>query len=304
MKGSEHLVSKTNPLYLLNNIMIELKSLKLIAQGGQAEIYELDSNKVIRALRNVSDEKHLKLEMSLMKSLKEKGKTVPEVYDYLELDGRPSIVMEKINGDTMLSAMKKRPFTLLKQAKNLAKLHLDVTTSTEGLGMASINVRAKYLIENLDVFDEDIKNFVLNILSELPEGTDICHGDFHPGNILIVNDTYYVIDWFGATYGEKLSDMAHTYILLRNTPKLPGISKFENFIIGLSGSIISNKYLSTCKKIYPFDLREFSKWMLVRASERLCYGVKTEKEALIQFVKECKQAHESGVDPYSWWKFI
>ena len=284
--------------------MIELRNLKLLAQGGQADIYELGKDKVIRVLRNIEDEEYLKTEMTIMKSLKEKNKAVPKVYEYLKIEGRPSIIMERLYGDTMLTDMKKKPLHILKQAEKLAKLHLEVADSAEGLGMISINDRADYLISKAEMLDNEIKKFVLNILEELPRGNDICHGDFHPGNIIITNEKYYVIDWFGATSGEKLSDIAHTYLLLRNTPKIPGISNFQNFIIGFSGSMISKRYIITCEKLYPFDWNKFSKWMVVRAAERVYYGMQAEKESLIKFLKECRKAQDSGMEPSNWWKLI
>lgn len=284
--------------------MINLDNLRLLAQGGQAEIYELDKYKVIRVLRSKEDEENLKAEMAIMKLLKEKGKAVPKVYEYLKIDGRPSVIMERLNGETMLEEMKRKPFELLKQAKKFAKLHIEVTDSAEGLGIISINDRAAYLVPKAEMLDKELKKFVLEILNQLPRGNDICHGDFHPGNIIIANGQYYVIDWSGVTSGEKLSDIAHTYLLLRNTPRTTGVNMFQSFIIGCSGSIISGKYLSSIEKNYPFNWSEFSKWMVVRAAERIYYGMPTEKEALIKFIKKCRKAQIAGVKASDWWKFI
>lgn len=284
--------------------MVELNKLKLLAQGGQAEIYELDEDKVIRVLRDKKEEEYLKGEMSIMKSLKEKGKAVPEVYEYLKIEERPSIIMERLYGDSMLDEIRKKPLEMLKYAEELAKLHIEVTDSAEGLEMNSINDRAAHLIPLATMLDAELKEFVLKILAELPRGNDICHGDFHPGNIMKSKGQYYVIDWFGATCGKKLSDIAHTYVILKNTPKIPGMSKFQNFIIGRSSSIISSRYLSICAKLEPFDWSEFSKWMVVRASERIFYGEPFEKEALVKFVKKCMKAYTSGIEASTWWKFI
>lgn len=283
---------------------MELKNLKLLAQGGQAEIYELDDEKVIRVLRNTEDEAYLKTEMSIMKSLKERGKAVPRVFEYLKIDGRPSLIMDRLYGDSMLEEVKKNSLCLLIKAEKLAQLHLEITDSAQNIKMISINDRAAHLIPMADLLDDELKKFALDILAELPKGNDICHGDFHPGNIIATNSQYYVIDWFGATIGEKLSDFAHTYLLLRNTPKLPGIGQFQNFIIGCSGSIISSKYLSSLRKSYTFDWGEFSKWMIVRAAERVFYGLPSEKEVLIKYIKDCRNAYLSGVNPCKWWKFI
>lgn len=284
--------------------MIELNKLKLLAQGGQADIYELDDTKVIRVLRNSKDEKSLKTEMSIMKDLKSKGKAVPEVYEYLKINGRPSIIMERLKGGTMLDEIKKSPLKLLSLAEKLASLQMEVSDYAEGLSIISINERAAYLIPKAKMLDTELKEFVLGILRTMPNGNNICHGDFHPGNIIIADRKYYVIDWFGATSGSKFSDIAHTYLLLKNAPKLPSLSKLHNFIIGFSGKLIAGKYISTCAKLQPFDYSEFSKWMVIRAAERISYGMPTEKETLIKFIGECRKAQVSGIDPSAWWKLI
>ncbi|GKU24992.1 aminoglycoside phosphotransferase [Clostridium folliculivorans] len=291
-------------MYLLDLVMIELNKIKLLAQGGQAEIYELDNDKVIRVLRNVEEEEYLKAEMATMQALKKKNKAVPTVYEYTKINGRPSIIMERLKGDTMLDHIKKNPLQLFKYAEKLASLHVDTTSSVEGLVLILINDRAAHLIQKAEMLDDDVKKFVLDILKELPKGMDVCHGDFHPGNIMIVDNKYYVIDWFGATYGRKLSDIAHTYLILRNTPKIPGISKFQNYLIGISGSIISGKYLSALEKIQSIDYSEFSRWMVIRAAERVYYGMPFEKEALVNFLKRCMRAQSGGVNPDGWWKLI
>ncbi|WP_207753092.1 phosphotransferase [Clostridium yunnanense] len=289
---------------MLKLIMIELNEIKLLAQGGQAEIYELGNDKVIRVLRNVEDEGYLKAEMVTMQALKKKNKSVPTVYEYTQVNGRPSIIMERLKGNTMLELIKKNPLQLFKYAEKLANLHVEITTPIEGLGLYSIRDRATHLIPKAEMLEEDVKKFVLDILKGLPNGSDLCHGDFHPGNIMIVGDQYYVIDWFGATYGRKLSDMAHTYLILRNTPKIPGVSKIQNYLIGVSGTIISGKYLSTLQKLQGIDYSEFSRWMVIRAAERVYYGMPFEKEALVNFIKRCMKAQASGVNPDGWWKFI
>lgn len=284
--------------------MVELSKLKLIAQGGQADIYELDQDKVIRVLRNKDEEKNLKTEMSVMNSLKEKGKAVPKVYEYVTIEGRPSLIMERLSGDSMLTEMKRKPLKLLKQAEKLAKLHIEVAGSAEDLRMISINDRAASLIPGAELLDCEQKDFIMNILAELPRGNDICHGDFHPGNIMIAGNQYFVIDWFGATLGEKLSDIAHSYLLMRNMPKMPGEDDHQSYMLKCICNIISRKYLSTWRKFYSFDWGNFSKWLIVRAAERLCYGMPSEKERLVEFIDQCRRAQKHGVEVSRWWKFI
>jgi aminoglycoside phosphotransferase (APT) family kinase protein len=283
---------------------MEIDQLKLLAQGGQAEIYEMDQNKVIRVLRKKEDEESLKYEMKIMQSLKDKGKTVPTIYEYLQIDGRPAIIMERLYGATMLEDIKRKPLHIFRQAKKLASLHMEVADTAKGLRLQSIHDRAAHLIPKAELLELELKEFVLSLLTELPREDRICHGDFHPGNIIISNNNYYVIDWFGVTSGDVLSDIAHTYLILRNTPKIPGISRTQNLMIDGFASILSKKYLTSCDKLCTIDYSKLSKWLVVRAAERVFYGMPTEKDALIKFIKACKKSHLEGKNPNTWWKLI
>ncbi|MDE6790423.1 MAG: aminoglycoside phosphotransferase family protein, partial [Clostridia bacterium] len=43
---------------------------------------------------------------------------------------------------------------------------------------------------------------------------NLCHGDFHPSNIIITADgTPYIIDWAHATQGNASADVARTYLM-------------------------------------------------------------------------------------------
>lgn len=284
--------------------MYNLNNLKLIGRGGQADIYELDNNKVLRVIRNPKDEKHLLTEMTVLKSLKEKGKSVPTVYEFIKIDKKPAIIMERLYGETMLTDIQRKPFSLLKQAEKLATYQMEVDNSAEELNLLSIKKRAHYLISNTELLTDEMKKFILTILDDLPEGNDICHGDFHPGNIILSKNNYFIIDWFGATSGRKLSDIAHTYLLLKNTPKIPGMPNIQYMITKLFGKILSKKYITTINKLDPFSFNEFSKWLLVKAAERVVYGLPSEKDTLIKFINKCMLQYNYGLSYDEYWKLI
>ena len=284
--------------------MYDLSKLKLIASGGQADIYELDNDRILRVLRNPEDKTFALAEFSVMKTLKKMGKEVPMVYEFINVEDKAAIVMERIYGETMLIHMKKKPHKIFTQVKKLASLQIESAGSAKGLNLTSIKQRARHLISKSEMLDSQMKKFVMDIIDELPEGEDICHGDFHPGNIIISEDKYYVIDWFGVTSGRRLSDIAHTFILLRNTPKIESMSKLEHLITSTVGNLISGRYISNCNKIEHFDWSEFSKWLIVRAAERVYYGMPSEKANLIRFIKKCMEADKAKISSNKWWRML
>lgn len=280
--------------------MYDLSKLKLLARGGQAEIYEIDSEKILRVLLNKEYAEQMKAEFSIMKELKDIGKNVPETYEYLMINGRPAIVMQRIPGISMSEKIGKNPFNLYKHADLLAQLHLDLLDSEKEEGLVSVKERASLLIPMTEMLNTEQKNFALKVLEELEEGNELCHGDFHPGNILISNSKYYIIDWFSATSGPKISDIAHTYLLLRNTPRLPGSSRIKFYTMRPFIKALGSRYLKTCYQLFPFDRSEFSHWLIVRAAERVFYGMPSEKASLIKFIDVCMQDTSAGKLDEAW----
>lgn len=50
------------------------------------------------------------------------------------------------------------------------------------------------------------------LVEKLPDGTALCHNDFHAQNVMIDGDVCTVIDWDSATIGDAAGDAAHSYL--------------------------------------------------------------------------------------------
>lgn len=136
--------------------------------------------------------------------------------------------------------------------------------------------------------------FCTSLLDELPEGNALCHGDFHPGNILKSGEKYYIIDWSGSYNGDILSDAAHTYILLEIVPDYEGMNAVKHASAKFVGNIIAAEYIKTFRRLMKFDWSDFSKWMVIKAAERTFYGFPSEKPALIHYIEYCYEQRNKG----------
>lgn len=58
----------------------------------------------------------------------------------------------------------------------------------------------------------------LEILDSLKDGDSLCHGDYHPDNILISDERKTVIDFMNVCHGDPLYDVARTVYLVEYTP--------------------------------------------------------------------------------------
>ena len=170
--------------------------------------------------------------------------------------------------------------------------------------LIDLRSRIRKLVDKSTYIDSSDKNFVYELLDQLPDGDKLCHGDFHPGNIIVRDGNPFVIDWCGATKADPVADVAHTYLLFRTVPKIPGSTNMSNNILKLGGMFSARTYFKTYKKNYEINTNLFSKWLLVRAAERTYYGMQSEKENLVKFLIKCKKDYSTKNECFKWYRFL
>jgi tRNA A-37 threonylcarbamoyl transferase component Bud32 len=269
---------------------IELDKLPLLARGGQADIYDYGDGKVLRVPRREMDFDRIRYEYDVYVFLRHAGIAAPRVYDLVMIGKVPVMVMEKISGVSMMEMIRQNPFSITKRVKELVRLHHEVMAVTAADTITGEKDKAAYCINASEYLTDPIKRFLAGVLAGLPEANDLCHGDFHPGNIISVNGKYQVIDWSAASRGDFVSDIAHTYILMKVVPRVPGISPFMHALQRFLGNLMANAYLKRLRRLRPFTSDIFSRWVLIKAAQRSFYGLPSEKTRLVRFIERCFRA--------------
>lgn len=154
---------------------------KLLATGRDGDIFEHGPGLVLRRAR---DGRSIEHEARIMSYVRDQGLAVPEIHE-VRANGT-EIVMERIDGPTMLGVISKRPWSLRRHAKVLADLH-----------------RRLHAIETPDW------------LPRLDDGGDrIVHLDLHPLNVLYGPGGPVLIDWTNASRGCAETDIAQSWLIL------------------------------------------------------------------------------------------
>jgi aminoglycoside phosphotransferase (APT) family kinase protein len=271
---------------------METEKFALIARGGQADIYDMQDGKVVRVPRREMDYARIRYEYDVYKGLEWTHLRVPKVYALLEADGRPSIVMDYLPGKTMIALLQENPLLLPFYGRRLAELHVEVLSVRDTRGLCGASERSVSCIGKASL-PEDLKLFARDVLGRTENGCGLCHGDFHPGNILMSPGKEFIIDWSSAYAGTPVSDIATTYLLMRVVPRVPGVSESGHFVQKLAAGLLSRIYLAQMRKRLQFDMADFSRWLLVRAAERMYYGLASERFALVRFIERYRKAFDS-----------
>lgn len=150
---------------------------KLIAAGRASEVFDLGDGRVLRRFKRGGNPER---EALVMRHVHHHGFPVPEV---LEVTA-DALVLEKIEGRTMLEEAGARPAALREHAAAIARLH-----------------RELHEIEAPES------------LPAVGDGDRLLHLDLHPANVILSPNGPIVIDWTTARRGEGTFDVTLTWVI-------------------------------------------------------------------------------------------
>jgi len=133
-------------------------------------------------LRRYREPRDTEREVAAMEHARAAGYPVPAARAVNETD----IVMERLEGPTMLDDLGRRPWRIDRHAETLAGLH-----------------RRLHEIPAPDWLD-----------APLGEDSSMLHLDLHPDNVMLTARGPYVIDWLNAARGPGAADVAHSWIVI------------------------------------------------------------------------------------------
>jgi aminoglycoside phosphotransferase (APT) family kinase protein len=186
---------------------------RLLASGRDCDVFDIGDGLV---LRRAKTGRSLENEARVMRWVGEQGYPVPRV-DRAE---GPDLVMERVDGPTMVRDLRAHPWRARSHARVLAGLHarLHELAAPEWLQPA-----------------------------EVP-GDAVIHRDFHPLNVILSPGGPVVIDWPNAARGSPAADVAQSWIIMATSEvdePLP-----VRLLVGLLRRRLVGAYLR------PFDLDE------------------------------------------------
>ena len=182
----------------------------------------------------------------------------------------------------MLNTLTSQPWTLTRNANLLAELQVDIHSRDAIEGLPVQHDKLKTKIQSAQMLTPDIRDAALEMLNGLPQGNQLCHGDFHADNVLITENGLVIIDWIDASNGNPLAGVARSSLLMGEA-QMPDDKRFR-WLLNRFRDRYHGAYLKRYFQLCAVDLAEFEQWRLVNAAARLSEGV-PEEQALIALVE-------------------
>ena len=176
---------------------------KPIARGRTAEVYPWSHGQILKLFHPWFPEAGVRLEARLARAVQETGLPVPAVGRIVEVDGRLGLEYERVEGMMMWEGMASRPWRIGTYARLLADRHALMHGLRGVEGLPCQRERLADRIRQAQELGSKLREAALSALETMPAGDRLCHGDFHPGNIIQTDRRLVVIDWIDATRGES-----------------------------------------------------------------------------------------------------
>jgi aminoglycoside phosphotransferase (APT) family kinase protein len=214
------------------------------------------------------------------------GLPTPLPCEMVSSGSRRGIVFQRVTGKSLLNLLTKRPWSFKKYARSLAALHYQVHThDADGITKRQKEV-LKFHIGTAPLLSAEEQAILLEDLDQLPAGNQLCHGDFHPDNVL-VQDQLWIIDWMTGMAGNPLGDVARTEILLSFGSTPERMPRAVQAVVDALRKKLAQEYIRHYLHLSGHAYSEVERWKLPVAAARLGEWIpQDEKEKLLTFVKE------------------
>ncbi|WP_432407695.1 phosphotransferase family protein [Wukongibacter sp. M2B1] len=259
---------------------------RLIGEGRTAEVYEWEDGRVLKLYRKGIQRNIIENEFVTSKEIIKANIPVPEVFELIEYENRLGIVSERVYGHTMIKSILLKPWRLVHEAKRLAKMHRRIQKKIDA-NLPSQKKRLRKQIESTELLTEDMKEKICEHLENLPDDSVLCHGDFHPDNILISKDKETVIDWMDATIGNPVADVARTLIIFKYAFLPEDKSWLERKVVDFVRRKFCFEYIEHYIDICGISINRIMEWELPVAAARLNENIsECEKAILIDYINK------------------
>ena len=238
-----------------------------IGVGATAEVFPHGSD-IVKLYRAGVSREPVAREAALLDILEQAGVAAPRRRAVVEIDGRWGLVMTRAAGrpfaDAMLSDSDAVPVHVEAMVAHQGAFH-----ALPGGALPSLTERLAQRISRAPGVADADRRRLGDRLAEMPTGDRLCHGDFHPLNILGTPDAAVVIDWVDASSGPPMADVCRSYVLM--LPHVPDLA--EAYV---------QRYCARSG-----DRREdVERWLPIIAAARLCENIGAREADLLREIAQ------------------
>ena len=193
-----------------------------IGEGAFADVHAWTPGQVVKLFKAGVPRQAAWYEARVTRAVFAAGCPAPEVFDEVTLEGRFGIVLQHFDGPTLYQHYRSGAMTFEQAGAILATLALSVHKTPPPPDVLFLR---DYMDASLRLNSGTLpKHFaagILTLIERLPPGDGLCHGDLHPGNVIMTAGGPRLIDWTGTVRAPAAFDLGFSHVgLSENAPEI------------------------------------------------------------------------------------
>jgi aminoglycoside phosphotransferase (APT) family kinase protein len=186
--------------------------------------------------------------------------------------GHPFILMQRARGVPMRRLAFANPLRAWKCGALFAEVHARLhqlpvegfPSAGHGWTIERLLGRYEHWLGESEELQEDFRWLEAHKDLAIPDQPAICHNNFQPGNVIVNENDYSVIDWGDAEVGDRYSDVADAIVALRTEP-IPQRRLAVRLRIMINRLVFAQSYLANYRRQFSLDKARLSYWQAARA---------------------------------------
>lgn len=260
--------------------------LQRLGAGRAAEVFTWSPGLVVKLAREPQFEPGLRSEFTALETAAMAGIPVPTPRGMVTHEGRGGLLMDRIEGTDVLSTLEKQPWRVWSLAAMTGRLHAQLGGTPAPAGAHDVLAGARSIVEEGPHVPDAARPRLLGLLEQVTPGTQLCHLDFHPGNVMLSKDGPVIIDFPNAASGPALADHAKSWVILTAGSPQPDTPLFSRLLIKVFRKLARAAYMRAYRGAAPYDRSEFARWKAIAVGVRLHEGIPEERESLLRLLSQ------------------
>jgi aminoglycoside phosphotransferase (APT) family kinase protein len=264
----------------------------VLARGSRSLVHVYGRGAVIKVPKPATPASWIRAEAKYVEAVRAVGAPAPALLGMEQIFGRPASVWERVDGPSLWQQVVDRPDRSTEVGRRLADVQLALYELVPPVTLPDQRDRLvskiRWSAANLDAS--------LGVALELLPARDgtprLCHGDLHPSNVIVSEGGPVLVDWFDASRGDRVADIARSSLTLLGdgaaTPShLPGSDP-------RTLAVLTQAYLSRLQESLDISPDLLSRWQAINAVARLAEGVS--REPLLEVWRRFEWTLASGAE--------
>lgn len=249
----------------------------LIARGNTSDVFRWGNDSVVKILRPGIPDEWARREAHTTQLVHAAGLPAPEVLDLTTVQGRPALVLERVDGVPMWDHMLTEPADIPRLAILLAELQTEINLTPAPSGMPRLVDRLSAKIADAAPLSPIDRDDAQRELARLPEANALCHFDVHPNNVIMGPQGPIIVDWYDAAAGNPAADVVRSSTLMRRDAATCHLPCADPSVV----AVVHDQYLSAIIRRSPIDRDLLLTWEGPVVAARLAEPLSEEAHSIM-----------------------